>query len=85
MNFEYGRSLSDRVGFLQRNLSSTEIEKNPRLESFINLWLASTGGMFDINEHSDFFRGVNSYSLEQINCVFLKKYGEHIDPLQLRK
>lgn len=85
MSIEYGRSLDDRVRFLEKNLSITESENNPRLKSFINLWRASTGGMMDINEHTKFFKDVNSYSLEQINCVFFKQYGEHVDPFSQNK
>ncbi|EPQ5229156.1 hypothetical protein LN149_002259 [Providencia stuartii] len=76
-----GLQLADRVNYLGNDIESNgkdEWAKYPRLLNFIRLWQLSTGGSFDINEHTDFFSGVNEYSLKQINTVFFERYGEPV-------
>ncbi|EEU4849307.1 hypothetical protein HBD74_000286 [Salmonella enterica] len=51
---EYGRTTIDRINFLINALSEKEKKNYFRLESFIKIWAASTGGSADINEHTDF-------------------------------
>lgn len=76
---EYGRSTSERVKYLITNLTDEEKNNYFRLGSFIKIWEASTGGLFDINEHTDFFKKTNIYALRQIDAVFFKKTGQHIE------
>lgn len=76
---EYGRTTSDRINFLIKALSEEEKKNYFRLESFIKVWAASTGGCADINEHSNFFLRTNTYALRQIDAVFFKKFGLHIE------
>ncbi|MBX9296643.1 hypothetical protein K5M33_22895 [Chromobacterium vaccinii] len=76
---EYGRSTTDRIDYLIKALSDEEKNNYSRLESFIKIWVASTGGSFDINEHADFFLRTNTYALRQIDAVFFKKFGLHIE------
>ncbi len=75
---KFGRSLGERVNFLQKNLTEEERKIYHRLPSFINIWTATTGGSIDINEHTEFFSKTNLYALRQIDSVFFKKYGLHI-------
>ncbi|HHQ6546970.1 TPA: hypothetical protein ACSTJE_001936 [Serratia fonticola] len=83
---EYGRSTSQRVHYLINELSEEEKKKYFRLDSFIKIWFASTGGSADMNEHTEFFHRANMYALRQIDAVFFKKYGLHIEqnPHQLQ-
>lgn len=76
---EYGRTTIDRINFLINALSEKEKKNYFRLESFIKIWAASTGGSTDINEHTDFFIRTNTYALRQIDAVFFKKFGLHIE------
>ncbi|EDX6250406.1 hypothetical protein CSN65_001856 [Salmonella enterica subsp. diarizonae] len=76
---EYGRTTIDRVNFLINALSEKEKKNYFKLESFIKIWAASTGGSADINEHTDFFIRTNTYALRQIDAVFFKKFGLHIE------
>ncbi|EHE5689963.1 hypothetical protein JMR96_004209 [Salmonella enterica] len=76
---EYGRTTIDRVNFLINALSEKEKKNYFRLESFIKIWAASTGGSADINENTDFFIRTNTYALRQIDAVFFKKFGLHIE------
>lgn len=75
---QFGRGLADRVAYLVKNLTNEEKYVYFRLESFVNIWAASTGGSSDINEHTSFFDSTNMYALRQIDAVFFKKYGVHI-------
>ncbi len=76
---EYGRSTGDRVSYLIGALSEDEKYKYFRLDSFIKIWAACSGGSFDINEHTDFFSRTGMYALRQIDAVFFKKTGLHIE------
>ncbi|MES2670483.1 MAG: hypothetical protein V4673_08730 [Pseudomonadota bacterium] len=76
---EYGRTTRDRVNYLTGALSKEEKHNYFRLESFITLWAASTGGSFDMNEHTEFLNRTNMYALRQIDAVFFKKFGLHIE------
>lgn len=75
----YGRSTIDRVNYLIKALSDEEKHEYFRLESFIKIWSDSSGGCFDINEHTEFFSKANMYALRQIDAVFFKKFGVHIE------
>ncbi|MEG3126775.1 hypothetical protein SC171_17190 [Pantoea cypripedii] len=79
---EYGRTISARVEYLIKELSAEEKINYFRLESFIKLWVASTGGSMDLNEHTDFFNKTNMYALRQIDSVFFRKFGLHIEKNQ---
>jgi hypothetical protein len=76
---EYGTTLQARVAYLQQHLTDEEQKKYFRLNSFINIWFACTGGSFDINEHTDFFSKTSTYALRQIDAVFFAKFGQHIE------
>ena len=76
---EYGTTLQARVAYLQQHLTDEEQKKYYRLNSFINIWFACTGGSFDINEHTDFFSKTSTYALRQIDAVFFTKFGQHIE------
>ena len=76
---EYGTTLQARVAYLQQHLTDEEQKKYFRLNSFINIWFACTGGSFDINEHTDFFSKTSTYALRQIDAVFFTKFGQHIE------
>lgn len=76
---EYGRSTGDRVNYLIGALSEEEKRNYFRLESFIKIWASSTGGSFEINEHTEFFNKTSMYALRQIDAVFFKKFGLHIE------
>ena len=76
---EYGQSTGDRVNYLIGALSEEEKRNYFRLESFVKIWAASTGGSFDINEHTEFFHKTNMYAHRQIDAVFFKKLGLHIE------
>lgn len=76
---ECGRSTSERINYLIANLTEDEWYNYFRLRSFIRIWEGSTGGLFDINEHTKFFRGANTYALRQIDAVFFRKFGRHIE------
>jgi len=76
---EYGISTPDRIDYLIKALSEEEKYNYFRLESFIKIWAASTGGASDISEHTDFFLRANTYALRQIDAVFFKKFGLHIE------
>ena len=75
---KFGRALVDRIDYLRKNLTDEEKYIYFCLESFIKIWAATTGGNFDINEHTGFFDSTNTYALRQIDSVFFKKYGLHI-------
>ena len=84
---KFGRALQDRVDYLVKDQTDEENRIYFRLQSFIKIWAASTGGCFDINEqHTGFFESTNTYALRQIDAVFFKKYGLHIleHPQQLQ-
>ena len=76
---DYGRSTGDRINYLIGTLSEEEKYNYFRLESFIKIWAASIGGDFDIDEHTEFFQKTNMYVLRQIDAVFFKKFGLHIE------
>lgn len=76
---EFGRSTVDRVNYLIEVLTEEEKNNYYRLEYFIKIWAASTGRSFDINEHTEFFSKTNMYALRQIDAVFFKKFGLHIE------
>lgn len=76
---KYGRSTLDRVNYLIKSLSEEEKANYFRLESFIKIWASCHGGSFDINEHSGFFMQTSTYALRQIDAVFFKKFGVHIE------
>jgi len=76
---EYGNSTKDRIDFLVKELTNKEKNNYFRLESFITIWAASTGGMMDINEHNSFFQKTNIYALRQIDAIFFKHFGVHIE------
>lgn len=76
---EYGRSTPERIAYLKQALTDEERYNYFRLESFVKIWEASTGGSFDITEHTDFFLRTNFYALRQIDAVFFKKFGLHIE------
>jgi len=75
---KFGTTPEKRVEFLLNDLTEEEFKKYFRLKSFVNIWMASHGGNFDINEHTNFFKKTYMYSLRQIDSVFFKKYGIHI-------
>ena len=75
----YEMALPARIEHLQRHLTDEEQKKYYRLNSFINIWFACTGGSFDINEHTDFFSKTSTYALRQIDAVFFTKFGQHIE------
>lgn len=79
---EYGRTTIDRVHHLIRELSEEEKKNYFRLDSFIKIWVASTGGSADLNEHTEFFHQTRIYALRQIDAVFFKKFGLHIESNQ---
>lgn len=83
---EYGRSTGDRVAYLSKALTDEERYNYFRLESFVKIWAASIGGSADITEYTDFFLRTNVYALRQIDAVFFKKFGLHIErhPHQLQ-
>ena len=62
-----------------KKLTDEERKNSFRLESFVNIWAASLGGTLDINEHSSFFQKTNMYALRQIDTVFFKHFGVHIE------
>lgn len=78
---KYGRSTEDRIAYLVQNLSDEEKYKYFRLPSFIGIWQRSTGGALDLNEHTEFFCKTNMYALRQIDAVFFKKFGVHIEKI----
>lgn len=75
----YGRKTADRIHYLIENLTEEEKKNYFRLNSFINIWRSSTGGNLDVNEHTEFFNRTNMYALRQIDAVFFKKFGLHIE------
>jgi hypothetical protein len=75
----YGRSTFDRINRLFDELSEEEKTIYFRLESFVKIWGASVGGKFDQNEHTEFFKKTNMYALRQIDSVFFRKYGLHVE------
>lgn len=76
---EYGRSTPDRIRCLMESLTDEERRNYYRLVAFVNIWQSSTGGSADINEHTEFFTNANRYALRQIDAVFFKKFGLHIE------
>lgn len=75
--YKYGRDLQSRVNFLSNDINDKgEWSKYPRLLAFINIFINSTAGSFDMGtEHDQFFHNTNQYSLKQINKVFVERYG----------
>ncbi len=82
MSQELGRSIGDRVKYLAQGLTDEDRVNHPKIENFIKIWSLSTGGSFDINEHSDFFQSTNDYALAQMNKLFTAKFNCNIDPLK---
>ena len=76
---KYGRSTVDRVQYLMGALSDKEKYEYFRLQSFVNIWMACVGGCADINEHTAFFEKTSAYALREIDAVFFKKFGLHIE------
>ncbi len=82
MSQELGRSIGDRIKYLTQGLTDEDRANHPKIEKFIKIWSLSTGGSFDIDEHTDFFQSTNDYALTQINKLFTAKFNCNIDPLK---
>jgi hypothetical protein len=65
-----------KVQRLLRELTDAEKEKNPRIVSYINLYLYSIGGSFDMNEDTHFFNEVNHFASFVLDQFYQEKYGE---------
>ena len=82
MNDKFGRSLTDRVNYLAQTLTEEDKKNYPKIENFIKIWMLTTGGSFDINEHTDFFIQTNRYALGQLDKLFKEKFDCSIDPIK---
>lgn len=70
------KGMVSKIEQLAKELTTEEKAKNPRIMSFLNLWANSTGGAFDMSEHTGFFQKVNHYALSQLDSVYTARYGQ---------
>lgn len=77
LNYKYGRSLSQRVIFLNNDIvNSNETEKYQYLLPFIKTYLETEGSSFNFGTQEDvLIRNQNKQALTEINKVFFDKYG----------
>ncbi|WP_155674830.1 hypothetical protein [Burkholderia stagnalis] len=70
------KGMVSKIDQLAKELTADEKANNPRIMSFINLWASSTGGAFDMSEHTFFFQKVNHYAISQLAPIYKAKYGQ---------
>ncbi|HHG0422958.1 TPA: hypothetical protein ACQEDL_004205 [Yersinia enterocolitica] len=71
-----------KVRYLINHLNTKKpdyLKQNPRIMSFANIYMASTGGSAEIGTpHVQFFLDTHNYATRVLDKVFFDEFGEHL-------
>ncbi|WP_338645310.1 hypothetical protein [Yersinia bercovieri] len=71
-----------KVRYLINHLNTKKtdyLKQNPRIMSFANIYMASTGGSAEVGTpHVQFFVDTHDYATRVLDKVFFDEFGEHL-------